>query len=136
MTIVDFRKLDAWQKSDDLSIKIFKLTKSLPDDERYEMVSQLRRASTSISANIAEGFARYKYPDKRAKYVIARGELVEVMSHLIYCKDVEYISENSFNDINKDCTEVYKLINGLIAKMNTSANSKTPKPLTPKPLKP
>jgi four helix bundle protein len=84
----DFTSFDAWKKAMDLAESIHHLTCSFPKEEVYGITSQLRRAATSIAANIAEGFGRYTYADKMHKYVQARGELVEVMSFLHYAKRV------------------------------------------------
>ena len=62
--INDFYDLDAWKESHKLVIQIYKIIKSLPSDEKYGVIDQLRRASSSITANIAEGFGRYTFKDK------------------------------------------------------------------------
>ncbi len=77
-----FPDLEVTQKALDLTEEIYRLTALLPKEEMYGMSSQLKKASSSIVANIAEGFGRYTYADKAHKYVIARGECTEVVAFL------------------------------------------------------
>lgn len=63
--IKNFDDLDAWKKGHQLILKIYKITKDFPKEEKFGIIDQLRRASSSITANIAEGFARYHFNDKR-----------------------------------------------------------------------
>lgn len=113
----DFTQLEAWKQSMDLAVKIHEVTKSFPREEVYGVTSQLRRASLSIPANTAEGFGRFTYPDKMHKYVQARGELIEVMTFLHYCERVRYLTLELRDSLLVDCTQIHRLLNGLIAKM-------------------
>ncbi|MDD5751323.1 MAG: four helix bundle protein [Candidatus Peribacteraceae bacterium] len=115
----DFRQFQAWQKAMDLSVKIYRLTEGFPKCERFGLVSQLRRASVSVAANIAEGFGRYSFPDKQYKYVQARGELVEVMTELTLSSRVGYLEQDQNADLQNECGEVHKILNALISKMYT-----------------
>ena len=130
MALNDFTQLDVWQKAMDLAVKLHGVTAIFPREELYGLVSQLRRASVSITANIAEGFGRYTYPDKRSKYIQARGELIEIMSSLHYSKRVGYITQTVLDDLLADCVVVHKLLNGLIRKMDmlNMHHSKVPSP--------
>ena len=125
MALVDFTQLEAWQKAMDLAVKIHGVTKDFPNDERYGLTSQLRRAAVSVASNIAEGFGRYTYPDKKSKYIQSRGELVEVMSSLHYGERVKYITTSVLEDLMQDCIVVQKLLNGLISSMDKLKNSIT-----------
>jgi four helix bundle protein len=80
--IESFEQLNVWQKSQDLAVDIYKLTKDFPSDELFAITNQLRRAASSISANIAEGFGRQTNKDKLHFYVIAYGSLLEVKNFL------------------------------------------------------
>lgn len=73
-----YRELEVWKVGIQLLKEIYSLTEDLPKHEQYGLTSQLRRASSSILANVAEGFGRFTYPDKANKYTIARGECSEV----------------------------------------------------------
>ena len=79
-----FEKLDVWQKSRLLVKEVYKLTTHFPAEERYGLTSQLRRASVSVSSNIAEGSTRWGKWDKARFYEVAYGSLIEVMNQLIY----------------------------------------------------
>lgn len=80
----------------------------------------MRRASLSVAANIAEGFGRYTMPDKKHKYVQARGELIEVMTFLYHAENVKYMDSSTKDSLLKLATEIHKILNALITKMNTS----------------
>lgn len=114
----DFTKFDAWQKAMALADHIHELTKSFPKSETFGMIDQMRRASISVAANIAEGFGRYTAPDKRHKYVQARGELIEVMTFLYHAERVRYIDKAKRNHLLTLASDVHKMLNALIARMN------------------
>ena len=114
MQINDFFDLDAWKKGHELTIEIYKITKSFPKEELYGIISQIRRASSSITANIAEGFARYHFKDKVRFYHQARGSAAEVQNFLLLAKDLGYIDEKSCQKLCEKAKEVMQLINGLI----------------------
>lgn len=75
--IKEFYDLDIWQKAHKLVIGLYALTKGFPEDERFGLVSQIRRSAVSITANIAEGFGRYRYKDKVNFYYHSRGSVSE-----------------------------------------------------------
>ncbi len=123
----DFTQLEAWRKAMDLAVKVHRFTYSFPKEELYGVVSQMRRASLSIAANIAEGFGRYTYADKMHKYVQARGELIEVMTFSHYSHRVEYLSSEQHADLLEDCQHVHRLLNALISKMDKMNHAPSPK---------
>lgn len=112
--IKDFYDLDAWKKAHMFVIEIYTITKKLPKEEVYGMTSQLRRAASSISANIAEGFSRYHYNDKIRFYHNARGSLSETQNFLFLAKDLYFFTEKEFKHLFSLSEEINKLINGLI----------------------
>ena len=112
--IENFYSLDAWQKGHQLVIEIYKITKDFPNDERFGIVSQTRRAAASITANIAEGFARYHFKDKIRFYYQARGSVAEVQNFLLLAKDLNFINTETCERLGKKANNVRKLINGLI----------------------
>jgi four helix bundle protein len=114
MKINDFFDLDSWKESHRLVIAIYKLVRRLPKDERYGIVDQLRRASSSITANIAEGFGRYHFKDKIRFYYQARGSVNEVENFLLLAKDLGYVVKNDLTGIWRLCKKSEMLINGLI----------------------
>jgi four helix bundle protein len=112
--IKDFYDLDAWEKANKLALEIYKVTKRFPRDELYGITSQLRRAASSITANIAEGFNRYHFNDKIRFYYNARGSISETQSFLFLSRDLAYLKSEDFNGILVKTKEVGMLINGLI----------------------
>jgi four helix bundle protein len=114
MAIRNFYDLDAWQKSHALVKAVYAATRDFPSDERYGMTSQMRRAVISVTANIAEGFARYHTKDKIRFYHHARGSVVEVQNFIILAKDFTYINLESARKLFHESREVEKLVNGLI----------------------
>ena len=112
--IYNFHDLDAWKKAHQLALDVYKLTKSFPKEEQYGVVSQLRRAASSVTANIAEGFGRYHFNDKVRFYYQARGSVAEVQNFLFLARELDYISENLSNPLIEKLNEVRQLINGLI----------------------
>jgi four helix bundle protein len=107
-----FEDLSVWQKAHQLTLEIYKITGSYPNEERFGLISQMRRAAVSIPANIAEGFKKRGNKDKINFYNIAQGSLEELRYYLILSKDLEYIVDT--RQINADIEEVSKMLEGLI----------------------
>lgn len=78
VSISDFYNLDAWKAGHILALGIYDTSKNFPKEEMFGITSQIRRASFSVTANIAEGFARYHFKDKIRFYHNARGSIAEV----------------------------------------------------------
>ena len=93
--IKTFRDMDAWKKASDLSIQVFHISSSLPKSEDYALTSQLRRASNSVSANIAEAFGRKTKKDKQYFYTISRGSAFETQNHLVYGYRINYFNKQA-----------------------------------------
>ncbi len=97
-----------------LALMIYKETMQFPDHEKFGIVSQLRRASSSISANIAEGSGRSSGKDKIHFYVIARGSLVECDNFLELAHDLTYITDESYRELLQKVNKVGYLLSRLI----------------------
>lgn len=108
-----FENLIVWQKSIKLSVSIYKITKEYPKDELFGLVSQMRRSATSISSNIAEGSGRHSQKDKSRFTVIAFGSALELLNQLIISVQLEYISENQYQEIRKDIEEITFMLDKL-----------------------
>ena len=93
MGISSFTGLIVWKKAHANTLEVYKLTRSFPDDERYGLTSQMRRAARSIAANIAEAFGRRKPLDKARVYNISEGSNEELKYLLILAKDLGYTKE-------------------------------------------
>lgn len=112
MYIFSFEKLNVWKESIALVKSIYRLTNSFPSDEKFGLVSQLRRASISISSNIAEGTSRNTNKDKAHFTTISYSSAMEVLNQLIISKELEFISEE---DYLKAREQIYKISNMLNA---------------------
>lgn len=121
--IKHFTDLKAWQVNYELTKKIYNLTKTFPKTEKYGLTDQLRRASSSITANIAEGWGRYHFADKVNFYYNARGSNCEVQNFLILAKDMKYINKKRYNEMNNLAYRGYKILNGLIKSINKLKDS-------------
>ena len=112
--IKDFYDLDVWKRGHELVLEIYKITKDFPKEEKFGIIDQLRRAASSITANIAEGFERYHFNDKIKFYYQARGSVAEIQSFLLLSKDLGYIKAEKCEELNKQADAIRQLINGLI----------------------
>ena len=113
MYIYSFEKLNVWQKARDLNSKVYQITKSYPKEELYGLVQQIRRASISISSNLAEGSSRTSYKDKARFTNIAYGSLLETLNQLILSKDLNYISEEDYIELRPLIEEIGNKLNAL-----------------------
>ena len=112
--IKTFRDLIVWQKAMDLVVKIYKVTNDFPDEEKYGLVSQLRRAGVSVTSNIAEGFGRNSNKTFIVFLNYSMGSLMEVETQLEISKRIEFISDEVYNELFEDCREVERLLSSLI----------------------
>ena len=114
--IKNFTDLNAWKEGHKLVVNIYKLTKIFPKEELFGLTNQIRRASVSITSNLAEGFSRHSYKEKVNFYHMSLGSITEVENQLIIARDIGYISLEDFQKIENQLLTVNKLCNGLIKK--------------------
>ena len=114
MKYEDFYELEVWKKAKELVIIIYKLTKNFPKEEAYGLTSQLRRSSSSICANIAEGFSRYHTKDKIRFYYHARGSISESMCHILISQAIGFINSKDGNDLLDEFRSTRKMLNMMI----------------------
>jgi four helix bundle protein len=110
----NFYDLETWQTAHKYALNIYKITEKFPDSERFGIISQLRRAASSITANISEGYDRYYFKDKIRFYYNARGSSAETQNFLFLSRDLGYITIEQCNELFEKSNEVRKLLNGLI----------------------
>ena len=108
-----FEKLDVWNKSVELSEEIYIVTKNFPSDEKFGIISQLRRASVSVSSNIAEGSSRSSYKEQARFSEIAYGSLIEVLNQIILSYRLNFINEDSYLNLRELIEEISNKLNGL-----------------------
>jgi len=113
-TIKSHRDLIAWKKAIDLAVDVYRVTKAFPSDERFGLTSQIRRASSSVPANIAEGQGRRSKREFVQFLGHARGSLLELDSHLELALRLEYIDKLNFSGLREQVDEVGRIINGLV----------------------
>ena len=109
-----FTELEAWKIGLQVVQKTYAVTKVFPREELFGLTAQLRRASVSVLANIAEGFGRYTYADKANKYTIARGECSEIHALLLIVANLQFISFQEIQDAIHLVTRTGRLLSGLI----------------------
>jgi len=110
-----FESLKVWQKARGYRKEIYELVDKFPKKEQFGLISQITRAVTSVTANIAEGYGRYHWKGYIQCCRMARGSLNEVIDHLYTALDCGYITQKRFDDFYKKGREVEKLLNGFIA---------------------
>jgi four helix bundle protein len=109
-----YKDLIVYQKGYNLSLDIYRITKPYPKDEKYGLVSQMRRSAVSIPCNIAEGYSRKNIKEYIQFLYISYGSCSELETLLSLSKDLEYIDDDSFLKLYELQEEVSKLLNGLI----------------------
>ena len=113
MEVFGYRRLVAYQKAKEVVKMTYKLIKKFPSEERYGMSDQLRRASVSITSNIAEGINRYSAKDKAHFIEMAYGSLMEVSSQFEIAEDLKYINIEDRSNIDILISDVARLLSGL-----------------------
>ncbi|HUW93768.1 MAG TPA: four helix bundle protein [Bacteroidales bacterium] len=111
--IYSFENLDVWQKSRNLVMSVYKITADFPLDEKYGLSSQLRRASISVSSNIAEGSTRWSKTDQARFYQIAFGSLMEVLNQLILASDLGFVDKERLTEIRVEIESIGRMLNSL-----------------------
>ena len=113
--IKSFEDLEVFQRAYKISFEIHKVSMDFPKREQYGLADQIRRASKSICANIAEGFAKQRYSSMEFKryLMIATGSSDEMRVWLRYCLDLEYITEDTWNVWRDEYKEISKMLQGL-----------------------
>jgi len=115
-----FEKLECWQHARHLAVWIYKVTKEFPSDERFGLISQMRRAAISIASNVAEGTSRKTKKDQAHFSVIAYSSTVELLNDLIVSNDLEFLTK----EIYVESRELIERQTFLIARLRRSQQSK------------
>ena len=123
MEVFGYRKLIAYQKAKDVVKRTYKLLKKFPAEERYAMCDQLRRASVSVTSNIAEGVNRYSVKDKSHFIEMAYGSLMEVSSQFEIAEELGFISCDDRFSMDQLIEEVARLLSGLQKTYKPSTDS-------------
>jgi four helix bundle protein len=122
--VISFEDLEVWQKSHRLALEIYRVTGQYPTEEKFGIVTQMRRAAVSIPANIAEGFKKMGRRDKINFYNIAQGSLSELKYFIILSKDLGYLTD--FQAISTLIEDVGRMLNRLILSAQSYARTQNP----------
>ncbi len=114
---MNFKDLKIWEKSHQLTLQVYKLTRELPKSETFGIISQIQRASSSVPANIVEGFGR-KGKNEFIQFLYqAKGSLVETQYFLILIKDLNYANKTTIDILIEQYEELAKMLNSFISKI-------------------
>jgi len=124
-----FENLEVWQKSRELVKDIYQITSTFPLDERFGLTSQLRRASVSVSSNIAEGSTRWSKKDQSRFYEISFGSLIEILNQLILSTDLTFLDETRLTTHREKIDQIARMLNALYQSTHQPINPSTPQPI-------
>ena len=110
----DFRQLKVWEKSHQLALAIYKVTKEFPKEELYGLTSQIRRSSMSIPTNIAEGCGRFTDADFARFLQMAMGSASETEYQLILAHDLDFLPSDSYEPLHNEVEEVKRMLAALL----------------------
>jgi len=117
----DFKNLQVWCKSHELTLEIYRVTNGFPKHELYGITNQIRRASVSIPANIAEGCGRFSEAELARFLQIAMGSASEVHYFLILTHDLGYLQRAKFEFLTKNINEIQKMLRAYITKLKANS---------------
>lgn len=117
----DFRNLEVWQKAHELTLTIYQHTESFPTAEQYGLTSQLRRAGSSIPANLAEGSGRGSDADFARFVQIAIGSASELDYHLLLARDLDYLPPEVYDTCKNQVDEVLRMLHGLLKELRADS---------------
>jgi four helix bundle protein len=117
-TVHGHKDLRVWKESMRLAGDVYRITRSLPEDERFCLTAQMRRAAASIAANIAEGAGRGSDVDFARCVVIARGSLSELETHLLLCEDLGFLAHD------ETMHERIRLVCAMLTRLNSALRSR------------
>ena len=113
----DFKKLSVWEKAHHLTLAAYKVTQTFPSDEKFGIISQIRRSSSSIPTNIAEGCGRQSNADFYRFLHHAMGSAKELEYKILLSKDLSYLHEEQHLELGLAVEEVQKMLTALIKKV-------------------
>ena len=111
---LNHQKLEVFTKSREFVLECYKLSNMLPGDERFGVVTQIRRAAVSVYLNIAEGSSRKSEAERKRYYEIARGSVIEIDAALDIATDLEYLKNYDSRKLGEAMIVSFKLLSGLI----------------------
>ena len=112
--IGDFTELRTWQAARKLRQELYRLTKMFPEEEKFGLATQIRRAAVSVTANLAEGYGRFSYQENMQFCRQSRASVYELRDHLTTALDASYLSPKHFQQLDQMSLDVIRLLNGYI----------------------
>jgi len=125
MSVSSVENLDVFKKSHLLTLNLYNLTKKFPLDEKFGLISQIRRASSSVCANLIEGSHRNNRAEYRQFCGVARGSVGELKYHILLAKDLGYINVNEYNKLIKEIDSISKMLYNLIQSLTPTPKTHT-----------
>ncbi len=116
----NFKELKVWQKGIELVAIVYKITSSFPEEEKYGLIAQMRRAAVSIPSNIAEGHLRKTAKDFKQFLSIARGSCAELETQIIIAHKLGFIQDDDFNKLSPKVEELSKMLSSFYSKINSN----------------
>src|SRR6056297_1918699 len=116
------KKMTVWVKSLELVKLIYELTDTFPKEEKYGMISQLRRASVSVASNISEGASRRTHKERTRFYEIARSSLVEVDTQIELSLKLNYLTKDDIMILNENANEVFAMLSAMVNQENETSH--------------
>jgi len=117
----DFRQLKVWEQSHRLTLKIYELTKTFPKEELFALTNQMRRASSSIPANIAEGCGRSGNKEYAYFLQIATGSIYELDYHILLARDLKYLNIVSYDELYNEIDSLKRQLAVLLRKVREAS---------------
>ena len=116
-TMRNFKELKVWQKAHRMVIEVYRITRAFPSNERYGLVSQLRRSAASVPANIAEGCGRKGEREFSQFLGIAAGSASETEYHILLAHDLKLIKKDEYIELDREINEIKRMLNSFIQKL-------------------
>jgi len=116
----DFHSLKVWERAHKLTLALYKATKNFPKEELYSLTNQIRRASSSMPTNIAEGCGRDSQAEMTHFFLIAMGSSSELEYQLILAHDLEYLEEKEYIELSSELSEIRRMLNAYIQKLKST----------------
>ncbi len=112
-----FKQLKVWEKARELILEIYRITKGFPEEEKFGLVNQMRRAAISVAANIAEGSKRKGIKDRKHFHNISDASLEELKSYFVICYDLGYIEKSTGEKLTLLSREIGRMLHSLNEKL-------------------
>ncbi|HEX8462859.1 MAG TPA: four helix bundle protein [Segetibacter sp.] len=118
---LNHQQLEVYKVSRSFVLECYRLTKQLPADEKFGMISQVRRAALSVHLNIAEGASRKSEAERKRYYEISRGSIIEIDAALDIANDLKYLENINLELLDKNMSQCFRMVTGMIR--STTSNS-------------